>query len=246
MRRLLLRVVCLCVVSGFARGEEDASPAIQVADTKPIAEVVSSAPVKNWYMGGSIGIGQLAGWSSGSSAAYYQANGYDYRVSAEAENSMGEVKVYWGKHARDDMDFEVGGSHGTNLGGAPWVRYRQTSGAGDITSTRSFNTYVLYAAASFMPITNAHWFHIKLGAHFSQLEITKTVTGTAANLNAIAAGDQIPGDGTNTGVGPLLGVGFDFRTGKVGAVRLELSRYFRIGGTSYSHDSLNLGYQINY
>jgi hypothetical protein len=78
------------------------------------------------------------------------------------------------------------------------------------------------------------------------LEIRKTVTGTAPNLTTVAAGDNMSGDGFSEGVGPLVAFGFDFRTGKAGAIRLEFNRFFMVGGTKYSLDSLNLGYHVNF
>jgi hypothetical protein len=243
MRRLLLLVLVVCC--GYANAEVELDTGPKPVDARSMAEGAAGVPAKDWYMGASFGVGQLTGWNSDAVATYYRSNGYGSRSTASSENSMQEVKFYAGNHARDFMDIEFGASFGQNFGGPAWSRYYSTRGTGEITSTRAFNTYVLYAATTFMPV-NARWVHIKLGAHLSQLEIVKTVTGSAPNLTAIAAGDNMSGDGVSAGGGPLIALGFDFRTGKAGAIRLELNRYFMIGGTSYSLDSLNLGYHVNF
>ena len=54
------------------------------------------------------------------------------------------------------------------------------------------------------------------------------------------------GDGVSRGFGTLFGFGFDFKTGKVGAIRLEVNHYFRLGGTRYEKSALDLGYQVNF
>jgi hypothetical protein len=84
--------------------------------------------------------------------------------------------------------------------------------------------------------------YFKLGGHSSELKVSKTVTGTAANLGTIAAGDRLPYDGVSRGYGTLFGVGFDFKTARFGAVRLEWSQFNKLGGTPYIKRSLNIGY----
>jgi hypothetical protein len=91
-----------------------------------------------------------------------------------------------------------------------------------------------------------HVMFLRLGAHLSQMDVTRTVTGNPANVEALATGDHIPEDGTSTGMGVLVGFGFDFRTAKVGAIRLEVNRLNGLGGTKYRKEALNLGYQVNF
>ncbi len=154
-----------------------------------------------------------------------------------------------GYRQQDYMDVELGWSWFESY---HKTRYLNFASGSQVTTKRTFSADALYLSALFRPEVSGYGrgLYFKLGAHISRMKITKdALTGynvSQATLNTIAAGDNMAGDGVSWGVGPLIGLGFDFRTGKVGAVRLELDKYFRLGGTSYGVASLNLGYLGNF
>lgn len=173
---------------------------------------------------------------------YYQSIGY-YRDGGSFWNVMIEDKIYAGYRAYDFMDIEAGLSISD-------VEISETykNLTGDVIwSKRKVDAQVLYASALLRPEYGyGHMLYFKFGGHFSQLEVTKSVTGSPSNLASIAAGDHMQEDGSSTGFGTLFGVGLDFNVGKIGAIRLERNRLFRIGGTSHIKDALNIGFHANF
>lgn len=238
---LLASFVLLCFsVPVYAEGDPNAPATVDA----PSAEAVRAAhPIKKWYVGVAYGFGTLSAPIDRTSVDnYYQTLGYVHTGGSGWEILTGG-KLYAGYRMRDFMDVEFGLS-GTSMNLSS--TYRNSAG-GTIWSKRQIETGALYVAALFRPTYGyGHFMFAKLGAHSSTLGVSKSVTGTAANVNSIAAGDNLPLDGTSDGYGPLLGVGFDFGTGRVGAVRLDMDYYYKIGGTSYTAAFVNIGYHGNF
>lgn len=245
MRKMLLFPLLWVVLVASAHAEVDLGQISKPADAM-LAEGDRgiSAPSK-WYAGFTVGFGRLAGWSTESVDSYYQSIGYHNRGQSMGDKALEEVKIYAARRLRDSLDVELSYTYATNWNGVNWSKYSSWSGwpNNEIVSERRFIAQVLSLSALLRPFEGKLFF--RGGLHASEFEIRKTVTGTPANLNAIAAGDQMYGDGVSRGFGTLVGLGFDFRTGKAGAIRLELNHHFRLGGTSYEKTALNLGYSFN-
>ena len=242
MRRLLLLV--LLIVAGSASAEVDSNSSAKQLDATPTEGLKTIAPISKGYVGGTRGFGLLDGWNTDPVDYYYYTKGYSSDGASRNDVNMYEWNIYSGYRLRDFMDVELGYSKNDS---DTWIKYTNYSG-GNIMSSRKIKIQALYVATLLRPKSTGfgHGFYFKLGLHASQFEIEKSVTGNAANLNTIAAGDIMAGDGRNRGVGSLIGIGFDFRTGSVGALRLEANRYYGLGGTSYTKNSLNVGYQFNF
>ncbi len=214
-------------------------------------EVNTVPPVDRWYAGGSIGVAYLRGWDPSAMDSYYQSRGY-VNVGGlfgawmmDTRKAAGEVKVYGGYRPLDFMDVEVGySSTGDWESGATYSNFVS---AGQQVHQR-FSAKALYVSASFRPVSRGygHGLFLKAGVHASELKAMTTLNGQPMDVNAIGLGDRIPSNGTHRGGGALLGIGFDFRTGTVGAVRLEANHYNRLGGTSFDKNSLNVGFHANF
>lgn len=238
-----LFIICL------AHADEIPSTAVNQDREMPSKNAQPVATIKNkkWYFGGTTGLGGIKGEDTTAVDNYYSSLGYSDKCDCypgEIGNGLG---AFLGYRQQDYMDIELGWSWFESYHKIKYLNYTS-----QITTKRTFTADALYLSALFRPPVTAyyHGLYVKLGAHISRLEISKDpLTGynvSQATLNTIAAGDNMAGDGISWGVGPLIGLGFDFRTGKVGAVRLEVDRYFRLGGTSYGVGSLNLGYLGNF
>jgi len=242
MRGMLLALFVLLSFSAsvFAEGDLNAPATVDA----PSAEAARAAPpTKKWYAGAAYSDGMLSpALDQMPTDSYYSTLGY-LKTGGSGWGVMNGVKLYAGYRIRDFLDVEMGLSGGSmNLSST----YKNFSG-NTVWSRRQVGTGALYAAALLRPADGfGHFMFLKLGAHSSSLYVTKSVTGNAANLSVIAAGDHLPVDGTSNGYGPLLGVGFDIGTGRVGAVRLDLDYYYKIGGTTYSAAFLNIGYHGNF
>lgn len=242
MRKMLLVPLLWVVLVASAHAEVDlGSPDKSVDATSAEGDQVVPAPSK-WYAGFTVGGGRLAGWDMRQVDACYQSIGYTKSDESLDFRAMQELKFYAARRLRDTVDVEFGYSYATNLGGDNWSRYN--SGSNQVTSTRRIKIHVLSASALFRPAAGKLYF--RGGVHASEFATRKTVTGNPANLNTIAAGDQMYGDGVSHGFGTLVGLGFDFRTGKAGAIRVELNHHFRLGGTRYEKSALNFGYHFNF
>jgi hypothetical protein len=250
MRWLLL----LFAVSGSAFAEADSNSATNVGATSTEnARVIPAA--RNWYAGGAIGLSYLTGWDDASVTYMYASNGYRvethsetlflFDISKEAyELTSWEGKIYGGYRLLDYLDLEIGYTRNDN-----WNPTRDTSNSAGYTikSERRVHAQALYASIALRPFARrGHGLYFKLGAHSSELKISKTVTGTAPNLSTIAAADNLPGDGVSRGYGGLYGLGFDFSAGRNGAVRLEWSHFNKLGGTQYGKNSINIGFLGNF
>lgn len=243
MRKFLLSVFVVLVTSGSACAEVDPNTAAKSVDTTSTEGVRIIPAASKWYVGFNLGFGRLAGWSMGSVNSYYQSVGYENTSQSMSDQALMEVKFYAANRVKDSLDVELGYTSATNYGGNNWSKYRNAAN-NQIVSERQFNARAISLSALFRPYEGKLF--LRGGAHFSEFEIQKSVTGTPANLNAIAAGDRMEGDGVSRGFGTLFGFGFDFKTGKVGAIRLEVNHYFRLGGTRYEKSALDLGYQVNF
>jgi len=236
MKKLWPVALALPVFSISVYAEDEPSATTQVDAI--LAEKVKNAPAaKKWYVGGAVGLGILQGWNTDAVDHYYFTQGYTNTKSSIFDTKWYEGAIYIGYKLSDFQDIDLGFT--MNNGDDTQREYTNINGD-KITSSRGINFSALYVATLLRPVPRGG-LYFKLGAHVSQFGIHKTVTGTPANLGSIAAGDQMLGDGTSTGVGSLLGFGFDFRAGKDGILRLELNHYYRLGGTSYEKHSLNAG-----
>ncbi len=229
MKGLLLLIFVLSVFSISAYAEDVPFSASQTTNVPKI---------KKWYFGGALGLADMGGWDAKPNRDYYNSLGY-YHTGGSSWLFMAEVKFYGGYRMRDYMDVEMGFAHSETQNSDTFE-----NGTNIVWSRRKTQAQALHLAALFRPPYDGygHGLFLKLGGHVSQLQVNRSVTGNPSNLNAIAAGDHIPEDGSSTGFGPLFGFGFDFRTGKVGAIRLAIDHYYRLGGTSHQKDSVNLGY----
>lgn len=242
MRKVLLFPLLWVVLVASAHAEVDLNPAGKPVDAMSTESARPNPAVSKWYIGGAIGIGDINDWwrSQTTVENYYLSKGY-YNTGGSFWNLMGEGKVYTAYRAREFMDVEFA----YTLSDVTLSETYQ-NGGNTIWSKRDVTIHALSASALLRPEEGfGHLLYLKFGGHLSQLQISKRVTGSPANLNTIAAGDNMPEDGISTGVGGLIGIGLDIRTGKVGAIRMELNRLYRVGGTSMRKDAFNLGYQIN-
>lgn len=238
MSRLLVSFVLL-TVSGSVLAEAGSSSATTV-EAIPREEVRTVRPVKKWYAGATVGPAYLQGWDWDNVALYYDSIGYSECCSWD-KDIMKDGNIYAGYRLRSFLDVEVGYSgNNKELRRAFYDRYNYKN---EVVSWHRIKAQTLYVTALYRPIDDGRMY-FKLGAHGSRLRITKKVTGTQADVSTIAAGDNYPGNGTFTGFGKLIGMGFDFRTGKAGAIRLEMNRYYGLGGTAFGKIALNLGYSL--
>lgn len=242
MRPVILFSLLWVLMVNSAHAEVDLDSAGKQTEAMSQEGVRPIPAESKWYIGEAVGIGDINDWWYSQTVVddYYQSKGY-YNSGGSFWNLMIEGKVYTAYRARTFMDVEFAYSLSD-------VTFSETyqSGSNTIWSKRDVTIHALSASALLRPEEGyGHLLYLKFGGHLSQLQVSKRVTGSPANLNTIAAGDNMPEDGISTGVGGLIGIGVDIRTGKVGAIRLELSRMYRVGGTSIRKDAFNLGYQIN-
>lgn len=235
-------LVLLVFIGVFA--EVASSPETQINEP-PTDLVKTIPPAKKWYAGATTGGGVSSGVDTGPLYDYYNSMGYGSSTSfgdLYAGLWLAEAKVYTGNRIRDYMDVEFGYSTSATRILREW----QSSG-NTVSSRRELTAHALYAAALLRPAEGyGHFLYLKAGGHLSALQVSNSVTGNAPNLDVIAAGDRLPEDGTSTGIGTLFGIGVDIRTGNLGAVRLEVNRWDRIGGTGFEKIAFNIGYQVNY
>ncbi len=199
------------------------------------------APVKKWYVGGGISWGNLTQSVDFTPVDnYYQSLGYFYSGGGNYLQVMTGGRVYVGHRLEDFLDLELGVSATTT----DTSRTYKNNAGGTIWSNRTITAAALSLSGLLRPPEGrGHMLFLRFGAHFSELAATnKIVNGTPANIGTIAAGDRMALDAAPTGFGPLLGIGLDFRTGRHGAVRLEYCHFYRLGGTSYDEDVMNLGF----
>ncbi|MDO8990938.1 MAG: hypothetical protein Q7U91_15040 [Sideroxyarcus sp.] len=244
MRKVLLFPLLWAVLVNSACAEVDLGSTEKPVDATSTDGVRTIPAVSKWYAGGAIGFADVYDWWYPRSDVvddYYQSVGY-YHTGGSSWPLMREEKLYFAYRMREYMDVEFGYSQSDMKTAETY-----TSGVNTVWSKRDITFHALYVSALLRPEEGyGHKFYLKLGGHISQSVISKSVTGNAPNLVAIAAGDRLPEDGTSSGVGGLMGIGVDIRTGKVGAIRLELNRLYRVGGTSICKDAFNLGYQFNF
>jgi hypothetical protein len=259
MRRLLQSVFCWLIVSNSVCAEVVLDAAPKQVDATSTEKVRVISPAKNWYAGGAVGFSQLTGWDDASNAsdAYYKTYGYGTYsdmphgwIQAIINDFFAKVAfegtIYGGYRPLNFLDIELG-----YTGDYRWSStndYKNYSTGDTIKSRRQIKFQALYVSTSIRPFPEGrgHGLYFKLGGHASELNVSKDITGTPSNLGTIAAGDNLPIDGTSRGYGSLYGIGFDFKTAKTGAVRLEWSHYNKLGGTDYGKSSLNIGYQGNF
>ncbi len=258
MRKVLLFPLLWIVFISSAYAEAESNSAAEPVDATSM-EVKTAPAIRKWYAGGAIGLAVLTGGrdTTPASDAYYKTYGYSNRARiphgwfgqmfTDLYDAVAfEGKIYGGYRLLDFLDVELGYTRDNN-----WYSkheyYNYTTGD-HIESSRRIKAQALYLSASLRPFPEGygHGLYFKLGGHSSELNISNTVTGTPANLNTIAAGDILPDDGTSRGYGSLYGLGYDFRTAKYGAVRLEWSHFNKLGGTSYGKSSVNIGYHGNF
>ncbi len=238
-----LFIFCLAHADEIPSTSVTQSSEMLTRDAKPVAGI------EKWYVGGTVGLGGIKGEDMTAVNNYYSSLGYTDRCDCFNGEIGNGLSTFLGYKQQDHMDIEAGYF---TFNSYHKIRYLNYAAGSQITTKRTFTADGLSLSALFRPKASGygHGLFFKLGAHISRLEITKDpLTGynvSQATLNTIGAGDNMAGDGVSWGVGPLISLGFDFRTGKVGAVRLEVDRYFRLGGTSYGVGSLNLGYLANF
>jgi hypothetical protein len=244
MGRLLLLVVSLFIVSGFANAEVDLNSATLSVDATSAEALKATQPERSWYAGATLGYALLEGWDSYPVTSYYFSKGYYRRDSSVEDSVMHEWNVYTGYRFQEHVDIEMGFS---KSGSSTRIDFESWSNE-KIRSVRWLRSRAIYLATLLRPAARRSkaGFYFKFGLHASQFEIEKSVSGTPANLGTIAAGDKMENDGMNFGFGALVGLGFDIRIGDAGAVRLEINHYDRLGGTSYNKNGLNFGYQANF
>lgn len=241
MRWLYVSFVLLAVSSSvFAEAGSNSATKV---DAMPVEEVQAARPANKWYVGATFGPASLLGWDWKYIDDYYYSIGYNHDPGWFNYDSMRDWNIYAGYRLRDFLDVEVGYSNNNERRRRAYYDFTN-----DVVSSRHILAQALYVTALYRPIGSgrSHGLYFKLGGHVSELAISKSVTGTPANLSTIAAGDNYPVDGTFRGFGTLFGLGFDFRTGNVGAVRLEMNRYYRLGGTAFGKAALNVGYSLNF
>lgn len=225
MRRVPAALLLLLLFSGcvFAEGDPDTAPADAVSSTPP---------VEKWYIGIGFGFGSATepNWTVVDN--YYGSQGY-LATGGSGLGIMSGLNIYGGYRLREFLDIELG-FPGADSNYS--TTYSQLMGSGTIWSKRNVYFSALTVSALLMPTPDSG-LYVKLGVHSSEYGATKTVTGTVANVNTIAAGDRLPLDTPYRGWGPLLGVGW-----RVGALRLEAQYFARLGGTSASANLYTLGY----
>lgn len=245
LRRLLLLQFVLLLFPCSACAEHHLDDAITQDDTTTPEIVKDSPRIKKWYAGANVGIADLENFQFDDKPVrnYYNSIGY-YSTGSSSWLCMQQGKIYAGYRMLDFMNVELGYSNS-------YERFSKTytKGSGEtVWSRRAIEVQALYVSALLKPFyeTFVDGPYLKLGAHASHFKVKNTVDGSAANLNTIASGDSMPIDGTSGGVGALAGIGVDFRTGKIGAIRLEGSFYNRVGGTPYRMRSLTVGFHAKF
>lgn len=254
MNRFLQALLLWIVLITSASAETDFNTTDKTADavTKEEGRLIPTS--RNWYAGGAIGLSYLTGWDRDHlSDAYYKSQGYGFYediphgvlseiITSASEKYSWEGKIYGGYKLLNYMDIEMGYTRNDNWN--PTNDYKNYSTGATVKSQRQVHAQALYASLSFRPIPEGrgHGLYFKLGGHASELRVSKKITGTAPNLNTLAAGDNLPYDGETHGYGTLYGVGFDFKTVRYGAVRLEWSHFNKLGGTPFGKSSINIGY----
>jgi hypothetical protein len=251
MRRLLLSVSVLLVVSGFANAEVDFGMNKDAAATTTEG-ATALRPVKKWYIGGGIGLNYLRGWGPTAIDGYYGPRGYrkNHESSFESEYSIMktgvELDVYAGYRLSDFVDGELGLFSNVN----DWY-YRAiyiNSVGTQQSMSQKISAKAVYLAALIRPIESGygHGLFFKLGKHYSELSALTTNNGVPIDTTAAGLGSAIPGNGTTRGYGNLFGIGMDFRTAKFGAVRWELIRYNGLGGKAFNKDSWSIGFNTGF
>ncbi len=253
---MLLSVAALCICgAAWADNAPDASGG--QANTNTAMDDAHRATVKNWYVGFGVGFGELRGWDRGVVDNYYSSAGYSPDTAPGWLNFGSDIYQYFWKELLLDgnvyvgyrllsfMDVELGYSRDD---GRVKNGYKNNVTNVEVWSDRQFTLTSKYAAVLFRPPTDdaAHGLFLKFGRQESRLDISKTVTGAAPNLAALAAGDQAPGDGVSHGTGRLVGVGYDFRMRDGGAIRLQWSEFVNVGGPSFNKVALTLGYLASF
>lgn len=256
MRKVLLFPLLWAVLVASAHAEVDLNSVDKPADAVSAESAKVIQPARNWYAGGAIGLSYLTGWpDTYGNREYFKSYGYDeyaynsvwyafWQGGKEGLNKLSlEGKVYGGYRLLESMDIEFGYTRNDN-----WTStedYENYSTGDNIKVERRIRASALYASLAFRPISDGrgHGLYFKLGGHSSELKVSKKITGTPTNLSTIAAGESMPYDGEWRGYGSLYGVGFDFRTARHGAVRLEWSHFNKLGGTPFGKSSINIGYQ---
>jgi hypothetical protein len=249
MRAVLLFPIILAGVlfAGSANAESESVSSGQSDVMKPRESAPPVPQPTRWYAGYAIGAATLDGPNditfNGQTNDYYNSIGY-YESARSTWWAMGEVKAYVVYRVNRHIDAEVGFTTGYEKTSAT---YRDFSGH-TVWSGRAYHVQVLHVATLLRPVPEgfANGMFFKLGGGISTLNVDKSLTGNAPSLASISAGDRTEIDGSSTGVGWLAGIGFDFRTGRVGAVRLEFNSVQRVGGTSYKKNAINVGYQVNF
>lgn len=242
MRIVLLFPLLWIVFVTSSHAEVDFNSAGDPVDAMSTEGVRLIPVASKWYAGGAIGIADISDWWFSQTVVddYYRSNGY-YHTGGYFWDLMSEKKMYAAYRMREYMDIELGYSLSDMM-----LSEKYENGSDTVWSDREVTIHALSASALLRPEEGyGHLLYLKFGGHISQLQISKTVRGTPANLNTIAAGDYLPEDGVSTGVGGLIGVGVDIKTGKLGAIRVELNRLFRVGGTSIHKGAINVGFQVN-
>lgn len=241
--RLVIQLLLMWIATiNCAHAEVDLGVGEKPADAMSVEGAWVIPASSKWYAGLAVGVGRLAGWDMGPVDAYYQSIGYRNWDESKSDKALEEWKLYAARRLRDALDIEFGYVYASNLANDNWSKYN--SGSNEIVSSRRIKIHVLSVSALFWP--TAGKLYLRGGVHASELAIRKTVTGNPATLNAIAAGDQMYRDGVSHGFGPLIGVGFDFKVGRTGAIRAELNHHFRLGGTRYEKSAVILGYHFDF
>jgi hypothetical protein len=246
MRRLLLSVFVSIVVEGSVYAEDVSISTASQVDSTSTEDVKIVPPVRNWYVGVSVGDSKLVGFDPNALDKYYLSLGYRIDRTSGSSVSTNELDFYAGYRLRDFADIEMGYSRNTGWGES------MTKFSDYIGTKRYLNQSIraeeFYLSTSLRPVPLGymHGLYLKLGGHRSGLNSSVSLNGGPVDLGVIGVADRVPGNGNYRGYGMLYGLGFDFRMPKGNAIRLEFVRHNNLGGTSYKKDSATVGYNKSF
>ncbi len=257
MKKVLLFPLLWAVLVASAHAEVGLGQTSKPADATSAEGLMAIPREKNWYVGGSLGIDFLRGWNpnalDGNYRSYYKDTNFitlfsGDRKTPSALDKLGiELNIYAGYRLSHSFDIEWGLFSTSLMNWKYRMVYSDSVGTKHEMKQKIYSNGI-YVSTAYRPFSSrwGNGFYLKLGGHYSELKSMSTFDGNPVDVNALGGAGSIPSNGTFQGYGSLFGVGYDVRLGKTWAVRLESSRYNRLGGTRFGKEAFNLGFNAQF